>query len=104
MNRKDYRKQYVWDGVRKPKFPAKRIVCWQDEVSCCAVKREDEEAFLSGGVFRTDFWDHYELIPKERENESREIAFNRFLNLYNNPWTQADYPVWEAACEWLRGK
>jgi len=72
MNRKDYKRMYVWNGDR-PKIPHKRVVLWSDETSCIAVDGDWEEEFLSNQILRTRQWQNCEEIP-----ETRKLPFGKF--------------------------
>lgn len=76
MNRKDYKRMYVWNGENGPKYPSIRIVLWKEDSYCVAVEHSSERAFLRNETFTPYTWEHYEEItePKMRPMTRNELV------------------------------
>ena len=93
MNRKDYKRMYVWNDAR-PKIPHKRVVLWSDEISCIAVNGDWEEEFLRDSVVRTRYWQHYEEVPKPKMRPMTRNEVLSFIAYHPHTLVKRLQDVW----------
>ena len=65
---------YVWDGIKRPDNPEKRIFLFSPKNYnwCICVEGQHEEEYKNGYNFRNCKWKNFELIPQKTPQE--EIA------------------------------
>jgi len=94
MNRKDYKKMYVWNQRTRPTYPVKRIVLWEGNNGCTAVQHDCETGFPNDGRLDTKIWNYCEEVPKPKMRPMTRNEVLSFIAYHPHTLVKRLQDVW----------